>query len=444
MICSTCGKLAYGSTKFCGHCGASLNAPPNVDCSTCRRCGGLSDGANAFCSRCGFSLHDAAEQVPEASTKLSPRRVSLIVAAAILAVILFLVWFWPTGTPASGNGSRGMRLADAGSNTSDPAQPAGGTGLSTATRQSDYSDKNEPPLADVVLHPNELIKDPFSHRGKRIRLDVAEYPVLFENNLITYMTYNGPPGVGELLTPRGVRFKRMFSPTDQLYDVTAVSQGGLLSHRTAYNDVVSLGELLVKVPSGQGELETKRSWVVEPLGTAEGTNGFGATISIAAVRFSAYYDPQTQNWPVDEDATVRDPTTGLVYYPIVYAAYNLLKFPSKFKGRLILLGTGCISVIENGSFTASYRAGPDKMPSIALDKALSDSAAIYAVNVIKSETPEAPLFQVGKVLLTNNEGSISKLKLGRDWLVEVLGPVRVRADPGEPVVMPGYRFVSYF
>jgi ankyrin repeat protein len=48
----------------------------------------------------------------------------------------------------------------------------------------------------------------------------------------------------------------------------------------------------VKVPSGQGELDTKRPWVVEPLGTVAGTNGFGATISIAAVRFLAYYDPQ--------------------------------------------------------------------------------------------------------------------------------------------------------
>jgi hypothetical protein len=442
MICSNCGKSATESARFCLHCGAPVNAPPSP--LRCGRCSALPDGAGAFCSRCGFRLTGDTEQVPASSTKRGPRRVSFMVPAAILVVILCSVFFWHAGTPASGSGTQGTRGADGGSSTPDPTQPAGGTGPSTATRQPDNSDTNEPPLADVVLHPNELIKDPFSNRGKRIRLDVAEYPVLFENNLIRYMMYTGPPGIGEQLTPKGVRFKRMFSPTYQLYDVTAVSQGGLLSRGTSYNDVISLGELLVRVPSGQAELDAKRSWVVEPLGTVEGTNGFGATISIAAVRFSAYYDPQTQNWPIDEDASVKDPTTGMVYYPIVYAAYNLLKFPPKFKGRLIQLETGCISVIQNGSFTAAYCAGPDKMPSISVDKPLSDSAAIYSVNAIKSETADAPLFQVGKVLISNNDGPISKLKLGRTWLVEVLGPVRVPADSGEPAVMPGYRFVSYF
>jgi hypothetical protein len=141
----------------------------------------------------------------------------------MLVVILCSVFFWHAGTPASGSGPGGTRVADAGSNT--PAStPAVGDGLATTNRQSENSDGNEPPLADVVLHPNELIKSPFSNKGNRIRLDVAEYPLLFENNFIRYMTYTGAPGMGEQLTPRGVRFKRMFSPTDQLYDVIAVSE----------------------------------------------------------------------------------------------------------------------------------------------------------------------------------------------------------------------------
>jgi hypothetical protein len=152
----------------------------------------------------------------------------------------------------------------------------------------------EPPLAPIALHPSELIKDPFTYRGKRIRFDVTEYPVLFDNNLISYMTYDGPPGILEQIIPRGLKFKKMFSPTDQLYDVMAVSQGGILSRGTEHNDVISLGELLVKVPSGQAELDTKRPWIVEPLGTVEGTNGFGAAISVPTVRFSTYWVPPQQ------------------------------------------------------------------------------------------------------------------------------------------------------
>ena len=236
MICSSCGKSVSNVTKFCPHCGGALNAPPNT--LTCLRCGGLSDGAGAFCSHCGFPLRDGAKQVPDTSSKGGPR-TSLLVGTAILIVILCSVFFWHEGAPASDNGTQEARATDTGSNTPGPTSPTGGTGTSPATRQPDNSDRSEPPLAAVFLHPNELIKDPFSNRGKRIRLDVTEYPVLFEKNLIRYMMYTGPPGIGEQLTPRGVRFKKMFSPTDQLYDVTAVSQGGYLSHGTTSNEVVS-------------------------------------------------------------------------------------------------------------------------------------------------------------------------------------------------------------
>lgn len=424
MVCSACRKSVPETGKFCPLCGAPLRVPtkPSIQCS---RCGAQCETTVPFCAQCGNSL----------SARHGRRRMPLVLGAAAFAAILLLVFAHSDDT----NNSR-PSVSQAHPADSKGSVPAGATGGANAE-----SANGPPPLAPVALHANEFIKNPFANRGKRIRLDVTEYPVLFENNLIRYMEYTGPPGIGEQLTPRGVRFKRMLSQEEQIYDVTAVNQGGMLSQGTSFTDVISLGELVVKVPPGQGELDSKRSWVVEPLGTIDGTNGFGASISVAVVRFWAYYDPQTQNWPVDEDAAVKDPTTGLVYYPIVYAAYSFLNFPPKFKGRLIQLDTNCISFIENGSFHGAYCAPPDKMPSLTLEKLISNEAAIYAVNATKSEErTDGTYVPIGKLLITTGDGSPGDLKIGRTWLVEVLGPMRVPADSGEATIMPGYRFVRYF
>lgn len=121
MICSNCGKSAAENARFCLHCGAPLNAP--LDPLTCGRCGALSDGAGAFCSRCGFPLAGDSEQVPDSSTKRGPHRVSFMVPAAILVVILCSVFFWHAGTPASGSG------------TQDRAWPMPGAALRTRRSQ---------------------------------------------------------------------------------------------------------------------------------------------------------------------------------------------------------------------------------------------------------------------------------------------------------------------
>lgn len=422
MVCSACGKSVPENSKFCPLCGALSQVPkdPSVRCS---RCGAQYEVTVPFCAQCGNQL----------SARRASRRIPLVIAT--LGVILLLVLAHSDDT----NKSR-PELSEARPEVSKGNVPTQATGAASAE-----SGNSPPPLAPVALHANEFIKNPFANKGKRIRLDVTEYPVLFENNLIRYMEYTGPPGIGDQLTPRGLRFKRMLSPEEQIYDVTAVNQGGLLSHGTSFTDVISLGELVVKVRPVQNELDTKRPWVVEPLGTIDGTNAFGAPISVAAVRFWAYYDPQTQNWPVDEDATVKDPTTGVVYYPIVYAAYSFLSFPPKFKGRLIQLDTNCISFIQNSSFQGAYCAPPDKMPSLSLDRLISNEAAIFVVNATRSEErSDGPYFPIGRLLITSANGSPGDLKIGRTWLVEVLGPLRIPADSGEPTSMPGYRFVRYF
>ena len=62
------------------------------------------------------------------------------------------------------------------------------------------------------------------------------------------------------------------------------------NRRNLRDDEMSLGERLVKVPHERGELNTVRLWIVEPLGTPEGTNGFGALVSVPVIQFWEYKD----------------------------------------------------------------------------------------------------------------------------------------------------------
>ena len=86
-----------------------------------------------------------------------------------------------------------------------------------------------------------------------------------------------------LLGLLGLRFNRMVSEDTALYDVMALDS-------TNHMDSEMIGQIAVIVSQGQEELDLGRYWEVEPLGIAEGTNTFGATLTVPRVRFWRYGD----------------------------------------------------------------------------------------------------------------------------------------------------------
>jgi hypothetical protein len=124
----------------------------------------------------------------------------------------------------------------------------------------------------ILVPPYKLLKDPYIYKNKIVVLDVKREPILID-------IYNGP--VYEEI-PGGLLFNRMISEDVALYDIM-----GLIAPAEDRN-VKMLGQIAIGVPSNQHQLQTEYDWEVEPLGTMEGTNGFGATLQVPLVRFRRY------------------------------------------------------------------------------------------------------------------------------------------------------------
>lgn len=145
----------------------------------------------------------------------------------------------------------------------------------------------EPPFANVILHPYDLLKDPYGYKRQTVFLNVVDRPVINEGSLLSYANFS-----------LGMRLNRMIEENTALYDVLGINArfGG------STDDL--LGQVAVIVPADTRNLELDRCWKVEPLGTFEGTNAFGGRLQVPVVRF----------WRYVEETEVRDGPCWWVSY----------------------------------------------------------------------------------------------------------------------------------
>jgi ribosomal protein L7/L12 len=144
----------------------------------------------------------------------------------------------------------------------------------------------EPPSANVTLHPYDLLKNPFLHKNNTISLNVMDHPILYRGSLLQYAGGIDPRISGQLGI-LGLRLNRMLSEHTALYDIMGMDSEG-------NSDPEMLGQLAVMIPAEHQQLDLQRYWEVEPMGVAEGTNAFGATLQVPLVRFWRYTDERRQ------------------------------------------------------------------------------------------------------------------------------------------------------
>jgi hypothetical protein len=148
-------------------------------------------------------------------------------------------------------------------------------------------------VEDITIYPYDLVKNPFLNKGHIVQLDARSYPTLLNGNFLEYRFYTGAPSiVGNEFV--GVRFEKMLDTETALFEVLGYQQGGFLSNATAYGGMERIGQLVVLVSSGSPQLDPQVFWNVEPLGTFDGSNAFGATVSVPVVRFYGYWKPPQQ------------------------------------------------------------------------------------------------------------------------------------------------------
>jgi hypothetical protein len=142
-----------------------------------------------------------------------------------------------------------------------------------------------PPLASTqkkeatvpLIHAYDLLKNPFAFRGREVQLDVESWPWILNGAV-----YRWNPMVSSVMT--GIRFERMISENEALYDVMA------LDINDADSGLRPIGQLIVLIPSPSQEPRPGSLWLVRPLGVATGSNYFGAVIQTPKVQFLRYVD----------------------------------------------------------------------------------------------------------------------------------------------------------
>jgi hypothetical protein len=138
-----------------------------------------------------------------------------------------------------------------------------------------------PPSSGLTVHPYELLKNPFNLKGHLVLLELRSRPVLYNGSVVQY-SGEIEPKFGIRLGLMALKLNRMLAEDQALFDVMGVEAGN--------SEGEMLGQISVTLPPNITDLDLGRIWAVEPQGTIEGTNGFGAAISIPSMRFWHYQD----------------------------------------------------------------------------------------------------------------------------------------------------------
>ena len=141
--------------------------------------------------------------------------------------------------------------------------------------------RTEPKFSGLIVTPWQLVKNPFLDAGKLVRLDLTRVPVLVNGVLNHYGACESERAACLRIGGLAVRPNRRVAARDALYDVMGVDGGQSV-------DAEKQGELLVTVDGADQELGMTQDWLVIPEQPTEGHNGFGASISVAIVRFVRY------------------------------------------------------------------------------------------------------------------------------------------------------------
>ena len=206
--------------------------------------------------------------------------VAIILCMCVVGFIVLIYWLAPS--------KPSLALSD-----STVAKPKNIQSTSPSTDDTTQSDDGsssplenspaEPKFSGVFLHPYDVVQNPYRYKGQLVGLEINTMPILYNGSVVNY---GAPmePRMGTRLGLMGLRFSRMLSEDDALYDVLGLQAG------TSEPNI--LGMLLVKVPSNSNDLNLGLIWIVEPLGVEDGTNGFGAEVHIPYMRFVRYQGAQ--------------------------------------------------------------------------------------------------------------------------------------------------------
>ncbi len=262
---------------FCVHCGAS-----NPDLAK-------------FCNECGTAL--PAQNGPLVSGQTGP-----VLSSRHRRWVWPLILFFAVGLAVS---SCFLISKSRTEGSGEPFQGAASRVATTSaqtTTQEGAAQTTQPPFVPVLLHPYDLLQNPFSYKDKEVWLDVSTEPIFLNGQILKYVPTTRQT---EISLGTGLQFQRMLSESEALYAING------LDADTNYNSSM-LGQLIViAAPSPAPPTDEGSEWLVEPLGLAQGTNAFGAGVSVPLIRFVRYSTVSQANPDSHDAQCVSCPVPGL-------------------------------------------------------------------------------------------------------------------------------------
>jgi hypothetical protein len=170
-------------------------------------------------------------------------------------------------------------------------------------------DNSEPPNSNATVTPYELLKNPFQHKENVVTLNVQSLVSLVSNpnphssseDVTSYAEIHEYFFVLNRMLQDDFKLRKWDDPANlALYDVKAARELSGSAKTCSFdsdNNVMScipsdlelLGQIAVII-SHDKELHVyhNQNWIVEPMGTIDGTNGLGAPMSLPIVKFWRY------------------------------------------------------------------------------------------------------------------------------------------------------------
>jgi DNA-directed RNA polymerase subunit RPC12/RpoP len=225
----------------------------------CPRCGARFQDNAIMCAYCGGDLFLTPKS--GAPNKAVQR---MIVGVSVLILVVGVVIYAVSSTGSSSESS--------------PADHSVLSGIPAGAPQPDEPAPQPAPapppapelvFSGITVTPYQIMKDPFTHQGKLLQLDIGNLPILVDGGLMQYIHQNGRVGL---------RLDKTVSSGRALYSVVGIDAHG-------DGNLEEFGQLVVDYPD-QGEMPAlDHYWFVVTEQPTEGTNGFGAPITVPTIRF---------------------------------------------------------------------------------------------------------------------------------------------------------------
>lgn len=304
---------------------------------------------------------------------------------------------------------------------------------------------SNPPHHPPLVHPFDLARNPFQFGHEPILLDPSSYPRLVQGRVHSWQPGFEPAG------QTGLRFQRFWAEGEALYEVTGVDLQG------SGTQFLPMGYLVVRVPaqanSGspiQPPSLSRGPWLVRPIGTAQGTNNFGAPVVIPVVqlcgedRCAEQQQVSAAPTPAKKGIGIRDPNRDIAasVHP-----YDLLQNPFLHRGDQVLLDAYTASAVGPGG-RQPWAPG---VSGFQFEKMLDARRAVYEVMAMDLADPRAGIHPIGQLVvmvpdnIATNRGCSGHAgplcAAGSTWVVEPLGSMDGVNALGGQVQVPAVRYV---